>query len=143
MTLSKDVIGMTSEPYSFTVNQSHIKQFADAIGDQNELYRNEDYAMESAYKNVIPPPTFLIAIQSAGGSLPIDLDYRRMLHGEQGFQYFQNIHPGDELTCQMKVVDLYEREGKQGLMQFLVIDTEIKKADESLVAISKMTIIYR
>ncbi|MBM7599972.1 acyl dehydratase [Virgibacillus halotolerans] len=141
MDLDKSIIGLSGEKFTFEVEKGHIRRFAEAIGDNNPLYANEKYASETPYGGMIAPPTFPIA--AAGGDLPLDLDTRRMLHGEQEFIYYQPIRPGDCLYCQMKVNDLYEREGKSGSMQFLVLDTEMKDQEGQMVAISRMNIIYR
>lgn len=143
MELDKSMIGLTSEPYTFEIENRHVKQFREAIGDDNPLYSDETYASESLFKGIIVPPTFPVAMNDGNVSVPIELDHRRMLHGEQEFIYHQSIRPGDILHCQMKVSDLYDREGKSGKMQFLVLDTEMKNEAGELVCISRMNIIYR
>ncbi|MEK3937174.1 MaoC family dehydratase N-terminal domain-containing protein [Sporosarcina sp. FSL W7-1349] len=142
MDLDKSLIGLRGQPYIVDVERRHIRQFAEAIGDSNPLYKDEEYAANSPYGGIIAPPTFLIAL-SEGNDLPLDLDYRRMLHGEQEFIYHRPIRLGDRLECQMVVSDLYERKGKSGPMQFLVLDTEIKDETGELVAVSRSNIIYR
>ncbi|MBD1224361.1 MaoC family dehydratase N-terminal domain-containing protein [Virgibacillus halodenitrificans] len=143
MELDNSIIGMTGESFTFEVEKGHIKRFAEAIGDNNPLYINQEYAEKTPYQSVIAPPTFLIAAGANGGDLPLELDTKRMLHGEQEFIYYKSVRPGDSLQCQMKVSDLYEREGKSGSMQFLILDTEMKDPQGELVAISRMNIIYR
>jgi len=143
MDLDKSIIGLSGKSFVFEVEKRHVRQFAEAIGDLNPLYVDEEYAAETSYRGLITPPTFPIAVAAEGGDLPIELDTRRMLHGEQEFIYYQSIHPGDRLHCQMKIADLYERVGKSGSMQFLVLDTEMKDEEGEMVAISQMTIVYR
>lgn len=143
MDLDQSVIGLTSEPYQFEVEKRHVRQFFTAIGDENKLYQDEEYAKRSAYNGLVVPPTFPVAMNNGDVALPLKLDHRRMLHGEQEFIYYQPIRPGDRLHCQMKVSDLYNREGKSGKMQFLVLDTEMKNSEDELVCISRMNIIYR
>ncbi|WP_240315684.1 MaoC family dehydratase N-terminal domain-containing protein [Sporosarcina sp. PTS2304] len=121
----------------------HVGQFATAIGDTNPLYTDENYANESAYEGLIVPPTFPIAMNNGDNELPIDLDHRRMLHGEQEFIYYKPVRIGDRLRCQMRVSDLYDKEGKSGKMQFLKLDTEMKDDTGELVCISRMNIVYR
>lgn len=142
MDLDKSIIGLSGEKFIFEVEKGHIRRFADAIGDTNPLYVDEKYAAQSSYSGLIAPPTFPIAV-GGGGEIPLDLDTRRMLHGEQEFIYYQVVRPGDRLHCQMKVSDLYERVGKSGSMQFLVLDTEMEDDEGKMVAISRMNIIYR
>lgn len=136
--------GLTGAEYIFEVEKRHIRQFAEAIGDLNPLYVDEEYAAKTSYGGIIAPPTFPIAIgQDSGESLDLGLEQRRMLHGEQEFIYSRPIRPGDRLHCQMKVTDVYEREGRKGTMQFLVLDTEMKDESGEMVVISRTNIIYR
>lgn len=143
MDLDKSIIGITSEEYTFEIENRHVKQFREAIGDDNPLYHDEDYAKKTLYEGTIVPPTFPIAMNDGNVSLPIELDHRRMLHGEQEFIYYKPVRPGEKYHCQMRVSDLYERDGKSGKMQFLKLDTEIKNTEGELVCISRMNIIYR
>lgn len=141
--LHKNMIGLTSKPYVVEVEKGHIRRFAQAIGDNNPLYVDEELANGSIYEGIVAPLTFPIALTVEQNELPLELDTRRMLHGEQGFSYHRMLRPGDRLTCQMKVADIYEKEGSQGIMQFLVLDTEMKDEQGELVVVSRTNIIYR
>lgn len=143
MDLDKSVIGLTSNEYVFEVEKRHVQTFATAIGDDNPLYKDKAYAEQSAYGGLIVPPTFPVSMNTGDGKLPLELDHRRMLHGEQEFIYHKPVRPGDRLICQMKVSDLYDKEGKSGKMQFLKLDTEMKDEAGELVCISRMNIVYR
>lgn len=142
MDLDKSMIGIASEPYTAVVEQEHVAQFAQAIGDGNPLYQNEAYAKTTAYKGTAVPPTFLVALGS-NAKFPLQLDFKRMLHGEQEFIYHHPVRVGDTLDCTMTVTDVYDRVGKSGTMQFLVLDTTMTRADGTLAAVSRNTIIYR
>jgi len=143
MKLDSSIIGLTGPKFIFEVEKRHIRQFAKAIGDNHPLYFDEEYAAKTPYGGIIAPPTFPIAIGAEGEGIKLELDERRMLHGEQEFIYTRPIRPGDRLSCQMKVSDVYEREGKSGTMQFLVLDTEMTDEKGNLVVISRTNIIYR
>lgn len=143
MDLDKSIIGAMSDEYMFEVERRHVGQFATAIGDDNPLYTDEEYANDSAYAGLVVPPTFPVAMNDGNVELPVKLDHRRMLHGEQEFLYYQPIRIGDQLHCRLKVSDLYDKEGKSGKMQFLKLDTEMKDAAGELVCISRMNIVYR
>ncbi|MGM9923076.1 MAG: MaoC family dehydratase N-terminal domain-containing protein [Bacillus sp. (in: firmicutes)] len=144
MELDRSLIGLKGEAFTFDVEKRHIRQFAEAIGDDNPLYVDEEYAAKTVYGGIIAPPTFPVAIgPGSGGDIDLPLDYNRMLHGEQEFIYSRPIRLGDRLYCQMKVADVYERQGKSGKMQFLVLDTEMKDEAGEMVVISRTNIIYR
>lgn len=143
MSLDRSLIGLEGEVSIFEVEKRHIRQFAEAIGDNNPLYVDEEYARSTSYGGIIAPPTFPIAIGSEVGGLDLNLDQRRMLHGEQEFIHYRPIRPGDCLYCQMKVSDIYEREGKSGVMEFIVLDTEMKDKNGEMVCVSRTNIVYR
>ncbi|MEH7275596.1 MaoC family dehydratase N-terminal domain-containing protein [Neobacillus vireti] len=143
MDLDKSMIGLEGEVSVVEVEKGHIRRFAEAIGDPNPLYVDEEYASKTPYGGIIAPPTFPVALRQENGGVPLKLDHRRMLHGEQEFIYYRPIRAGDRLYLKSKVSDLYEREGKSGSMQFLVLDVEIKDDAGEMVAISRMNIIYR
>lgn len=139
------LIGKTGNPFTFKVEQRHIRQFAQAIGDVNPLYTNEEYAKKTAYKGIIAPLTFPVAVipDDENDNIDLGLDYRRMLHGEQQFTYSRPIHAGETLHCRMKVTDVYEKEGKNGPMEFILLDTEISDENGEHIVTSRTNIVYR
>ncbi len=42
----------------YEVTRRDIKRFAQAIGDHNPLYCDENYAMTTKYKTIVAPPLF-------------------------------------------------------------------------------------
>lgn len=141
---NKGLIGKKSAVFTFDVTLEHIAQFAKAIGDDSPLYTDEEYAKNTVHKGIIAPPTYPIAV-GASATEPFDLglDQRRMLHGEQTFLYERAIRPGDQLNCQIIVSDVYEKEGKNGLMEFIILDTEMRDETGQLVVTSRTNIVYR
>jgi acyl dehydratase len=68
----------------------------------------------------------------------VQMDLRRVLHGEQEFTYLKPIYAGDVLTAVTKVTDVYEKTGgRGGTMTFVVMDTEFTNQKGEKVAISR------
>ncbi len=143
MEVTKEHIGLTTERYKVDIEKGHIRRFCQAIGDTNPLFLDEQAASESAYGSLIAPLTFPVALSDETVAFPLQLDVRRMLHGEQEFIYHKPLRPEASYTAQMKVSDIYEREGKSGKMQFIVLDTEFRDDSDELVVVSRTNIIYR
>ena len=60
-----------------------------------------------------------------GGLLRLlNVDIGLILHGEQHFEYFAPVVVGDKVTCQEKVVDIYDKKG--GALWFVVQEMEMK-----------------
>ena len=49
----------------FAIEASHIMMFARAVGDDNPIYHDEDYAKGQETGNTVSPPPFLPASASS------------------------------------------------------------------------------
>jgi acyl dehydratase len=130
------VVGKEYPPYSVTVERGRIKDFARAIGDLNPFYLDDEVGRASPWGDIIAPPTFPISFRDESADLLRDLgtDVSRLLHGEQEFEIFRQLRPGETYLCRSKVVDQYERTGKSGAMGFVVRETAVIDRDNEIVA---------
>lgn len=104
MALNADAVGKTypaSEPYQ--VGREKLREFARAVGDDNPLCHDVAAASAAGYPDIIAPPTFAIALsfnaaEPAITDPEIGLDFSRVVHGEQRFEYSRPITAGDELV---------------------------------------------
>jgi acyl dehydratase len=141
----KSLIGKTGKPFKMQVDWSKVREFARAIKDPNPLYFDPELAKKEL-GGIPVPVTFLqtSAFWTEANSSPgfAGFDIRRILHGEQEFEFFKPIFVGDMLTGTMKVADVYEKEGgRGGTMTFLVTETEYTNQKGEKVAIARSTLI--
>jgi acyl dehydratase len=112
MAINRDFLGKTfppGEPYE--VCRVKIAEFADAIGDQNPLFRDRAAAQEAGFPDVIAPPTFAIVISMASSSRALaepglNLNYAMVVHGEQKFEYSRPLRAGDVVTAEVAISDI-------------------------------------
>jgi hypothetical protein len=121
------------------VERGKIWEFARACLNNAEAYNAPD---------AVAPPTFPRTIsfwtppgggeqRGRGG-----FDLRRVLHGEQEFEYVRPLRAGDVLTTESHVKETYEKEGKRGgTMQFVITETVFRDAAGEIVAYSRSTTI--
>jgi acyl dehydratase len=93
---------------TYQVGREKIREFAEAIGDDNAVYRDPDAARAAGYPDLVAPPTFaMILVLRTQEELISDpklgLDYRRMVHGSQSFTHHRPITAGDELAATLHV----------------------------------------
>ncbi len=93
----------------------------------------------SEWGDLIAPPTFAITFrdeQADTGSLLRDLgtDVSRLLHGEQEFEIFRQLRPGETYLCRSRVVEQYDKAGKSGPMGFVVRETSVTDRHNEIVA---------
>ena len=122
------------------VERGKIWEFARACLNTSDVY-NRDGA--------VAPPTFPRTIafwpQPSGGDQRGRGGFvlRRVLHGEQEYEYVRPLRAGDVLTTESHVKEQYEKEGKRGgKMQFVVTETVFKDAKTGeIVAYGRSTTI--
>jgi acyl dehydratase len=112
MPVDQSFIGRVYPPTRpYEVGREKIREFADAIGDPNPVYRESAAAQALGYPDVIAPPTFAIVLTlPAGGQVVRDpefgIDYSRVVHGEQRFVHRRPIRAGDLLQVVVTVEDI-------------------------------------
>ncbi|MBW8485133.1 MaoC family dehydratase N-terminal domain-containing protein [Actinomadura parmotrematis] len=143
MALNRDFVGRTfppGEPYE--VSRVKIREFADAIGDRNPIYRDPEAAKAAGHPDVIAPPTFPIVVSLGNPALAdpaLGLNYAMVVHGEQRFEHVRPIRPGDAVVCTSTVTEIRSI----GNNEKMVIETEIRTTDGELVCKTYNTIVER
>ena len=146
MQLDKKLVGHTFKPFTAIVEAGKIRLFCKAIGEEDPIYSDEAAAKAAGYRSVTAPLTFLRAIladdPNKGGLLKLlNVDIGLILHGEQHFEYFAPVIVGDKITCQEKIVDIYDKKG--GALWFVVQETEMKDQAGKLVAKGRGVTVFR
>ncbi len=139
--IDRSFIGSTSEMYEFEAEKGAIRAFASAIGDDNPLFFDEAYAKEQGYASLVAPPTFPQTFKIP--TLDLKVEKSRTLHGEQEFIYERPIVAGDVLRCVSQLVDIIERQGKNGTMISFLFEIRGEDLNGNFVFLSKTTVIYR
>ena len=143
--VNRAVVGREYPPFAVTLERGKIKEFARAIGDLNPFYLDDDVGRASEWGDVIAPPTFAATFRGDGTALLADLgvDISRVLHGEQEFEIFRQLQPGETYLCRSKVVDLYEKAGRSGPMAFVVRETAVTDRSNEIVATLRAVTVVR
>jgi acyl dehydratase len=152
-------IGKAGDVRVFEVEKEPIRRFADAVGDPNPLYRDEEYARSSRYGSIIAPPGFISspwfsqpksgtpsssareelrdALRKAGYTNPAAVD------AGIEYEFFCPVRAGDTIAFTSTIKDVVEREGKTGKMAFITTETNYTNQNGDLVATARGTAIQR
>ena len=121
---AKKQIGTTGEVRVYDVERGAIRRFAEAIGDPNPLFNDEQQARKTPFGGMVAMPTFCRSLGSPIPNVKLNMPAQfRGLDAGSDWEYFVPIRPGDRITVQSKLVDLRESEGRLGPMVFIVIET--------------------
>ncbi|KAB2382778.1 MaoC family dehydratase N-terminal domain-containing protein [Actinomadura montaniterrae] len=143
MALNRDFIGRSfppTEPYE--VSRVKIREFADAIGDRNPIYRDREAAKAAGHPDVIAPPTFpiVVSLGNAGLADPdLNLNYAMVVHGEQRFEYTRPMRAGDVVTCTSTITEIKSI----GNNEKMVVETDVKTVEGELICKTYNTIVER
>lgn len=146
MAVDSAFIGTQLPATTLTVDASRLRFFAKAIGETNPLYTDVEAAKAAGYADLPVPPTFLFSIELENPDqfrwvVDQGIDPRFVLHGEQSFTYHSIAHAGDTLTATPRIVDVYSKKG--GVLEFIVKNTAVTRADGSAVADLETVIVVR
>jgi acyl dehydratase len=144
--IDKKHIGHEFKAFSAVAEAGKLKLFCKAIGEEDPIYTDATAAKAAGYRGITAPLTFLRALQAddpnKGGLLKLlNVDIGLIRHGEQHFEYLAPVVVGDTVTCQEKVVDIYDKKG--GALWFVVQEMEMKDQTGKLVAKGKGVTVVR
>lgn len=142
--LDRNAIGRASPPTLNEVEKGAIRKFAEAIGDYNPIYYDEEYARASGYPTIVAPPTFPASFHSAADLRELlGVSIKSLLHAEQSFEYDRPIFAGDRIFVATRVAEVMERTGPAGKMDVAVIEDEGRDEEGNSVFRARRTLVIR
>ncbi|MBJ7281061.1 MAG: MaoC family dehydratase N-terminal domain-containing protein [Rhodoluna sp.] len=132
------------ETAPYLVGREKIREFANAVFSTNPVNLNVFAAQTAGYPDLVAPPTFAVLIQerSLGAVLAdpeADIDFSRVVHGDQRFLHNRPIVAGDELTSVLEVASVKSL----GAHSMITFSTEVYDADKKLVLTAISTLVVR
>ena len=100
--IDRQYIGHAMPSFEVLVEKGRLHFFAKATGQTDPVYWDEVAARAAGHPALPVPPTFLFCLEMASPDPAairhlLGMDYRRLLHGEQGFTYHSLAYAGDVL----------------------------------------------
>lgn len=144
----KSKTGKEYPSFFWEVERGKITELVKAIGDGNKIYTDKNFAVKEGYKDCPAPPTF-VTVPMMWTNFLIDvindlkMNYSRVVHGQEGYEYFKEIYPGDVLTGTMKVTSIDEKSGKSGSMDIVRLETIYKNQKEEQVVKATTILVER
>ena len=145
MPLDPSYVGRVYPPTPpYEVGREKIREFADAVGDLNPVYRDPAAARALGYPDVIAPPTFPIVLTlTAGHQVLIDpdfgIDYSKVVHGEQRFVHARPVRAGDVLQVVVTIDGVRAAAGND----MVTTRAEVTTVEGELVSTAYATIVAR
>lgn len=109
MPLDHAYVGRSFGPAeAYLVGREKIREFVEAIGDDNSIYLDKVAARNAGHPDVVAPPTFAaVIVQGPQDEVFFDrafgLDFSRVVHREQRLVHRRPIYAGDMLSATVHV----------------------------------------
>jgi acyl dehydratase len=131
-----------TDPY--LVGREKIREFAYAVKSTNPNNLDVFAAQAAGYDDVIAAPTFAVVIQERSLATVLadkeaDIDFSRVVHGDQRFIHARPIVAGDELTSQLTVSSVKTL----GAHSMVTFETKIYDIKKDLVCTAISTLVVR
>ena len=120
--------------FELPVTDEAVKEFAAAVG--------ADPGTGSAPPTFTTRQIFPVPRAEREQRLGANLDYARVLHGEQEFVYKRLPRVGETLKGRMRISKDFEKEGKRGgSMRFVTYESVFKDSDDQEVLTAYYTVL--
>ncbi len=136
----KRMIGIEHAPSYYEIEKEPIRRWADAIGDSNPLYHDEEYAKKLGYRSLIAPPSFLTNYDfpvKPGKFNMFPHITNRVLNGGNEYEFYKPVQAGDSIARTFRVASITEREGKLGKMIIVISEFLFRNQYDELVGIGR------
>lgn len=132
------------ETAPYLVGREKIREFANAVFSTNPVNLDVFAAQAAGYSDLVAPPTFAVVIQERSLTSVIsdpeaDIDFSRVVHGDQRFVAVRPIVAGDELTSVLEVASVKSL----GAHSMITFNTEIFDLEKKLVCTAISTLVVR
>src|SRR5437763_15094039 len=130
MALDAGLVGRSYPPSAaYEVGRAKSAECGTALGDDEPAYRDPAAARALGHPDVIAPPTFAIVVTLEAANVvlsdpEVDVDYSRVVHGEQRFTHHRPIRAGDRLVATTSIDTVRSVAGNDLLTTKVELSTE-------------------
>jgi len=145
MSVNPELLETVFEPTeSYLVGREKVREFASAVFATAPLHHDVDAAVAAGYPDVVAPPTFPIVIQEKTLQQLLShpgagIDFSRVVHGDQKFEYERPLVAGDEVIARLRVTKIQSLGGHT----MVTSDSTISTTDGELVVVATSTLVIR
>jgi acyl dehydratase len=134
-------------PHRAAITAKESQRYAQAVGDLNPVYFDEDAARAAGYRTLICPPTFVEHALVVGRSLDElrvdglfqaddgpDLGLRRVMFAGQEWEWLAPVHVGDTITAEQRLAAVEPKSGSKGPFVLVTWEWTYTNQDGDVVA---------
>jgi hypothetical protein len=144
--------GYRLDPVTVPVERERIRFFCRVLGVADPIHFDVGAAQAEGYSDIVAPPSFFTVIDAAAneerkrlGQMSsaelVKCDGRRLLHGDETYEYLGPIIAGDMVTLASTVTDFYDKKG--GALEFVTFVSLLKHPARGVLVRATRTLLHR
>ena len=155
--ITQEIKNMVGKEKTFSspseLGRATIHRFAVAVGDTNPLYYDEEFARKTRYGGIIAPPTLIFELNHDIGDriledggyadrIILPPPFTSFIRGGNEYKICQPVRPVDKITMKRKIAEIYEKEGKTGVLVFVIVEMKFFNHKEEHLGTNRETLIF-
>ncbi|MBN9428781.1 MAG: MaoC family dehydratase N-terminal domain-containing protein [Burkholderiales bacterium] len=150
------------------VERGSIRRMSQAIMDGDRLFWDDAYAGGTRYGGIVAPPLFPVHMFQRAPDAPDPLDrawedpdydgtkgaialfalpeipipLKRLLNAGVEVEFFKYAQPGERVTVVNRYIDIFQKQGRNGPMVFVVVERRFCNDKRELLLTYKQTLVY-
>ncbi len=126
------------------ISASDVRRYAEATGDNNPLWMDDEFARSVGYKGRRVPPIFILQTfrrspewemgeESGWTGLKLPPGYTNTRNAGHEVEWIAPVYVNDKLTFKYRLVDVYARQGRTAAVIYIKQVCEFRNQDGELV----------
>jgi len=139
-------VDLDTQRFLVEASRDNIKNFAEAVGDSNPLWINEEYARQSRFGMITAPPTFLYNVTHGTSpaiglpGVPPSMDLALLYAGAE-LEFFRPIRLGDGFHVKGKAFSVEKKQSRSlGQLLFTTGESSYYNQDGGLIGVIRTTV---
>ena len=145
MSVNPNLVDLVFEPTaSYLVGREKVREFAKAVFATDPAHVDVEVARTRGFADVVAPATFPVVIQDMTlhqllAHPEAGIDFSRVVHGDQKFDYSRPLVAGDEVIAQLSVTKVQSLGGHT----MVTSETQVTTLDGEHVVTATSTLVIR
>ena len=145
MSVNPNLVDLIFEPTAtYVVGREKVREFAKAVVASDPVHFDVTVAQARGFSDVVAPTTFPVVIQDLTlhqllAHPEAGIDFSRVVHGDQKFDYSRPLVAGDAVVAQLRVTKVQSLGGHT----MVTSETEVTTLDGEHVVTATSTLVIR
>lgn len=128
----------------YLVGREKVREFARAVQCDSPLSLDVEAARAAGYSDLVAPPTFPVVLQQHTLEMLLadpsaGIDFSRVVHGDQRFDYTRPMVAGDEVITTLRVTKVQSLGGHS----MVTSESDMRDVTGALICVATSTLVVR